>query len=71
MRPCSGVSDPAERAIEEVRGRIEGRVDADLAAKRAAAEAVLAELAADPAGVRRLAGWARIRAADAQLPPRE
>ena len=59
--PYAPELNPAERVIEEVRGRIEGRVDGDLEAKRAAAEAVLAELAADAGRVRRLAGWAWTR----------
>ena len=71
LPPYAPGLNPAERVIEEARGRIEGRVYADLEAKRAAADAVLAELAAAPARVRRLAGWAWARAADNALPPRE
>ena len=63
--------NPAERVFEEVRRVSEGRVYPDLDAKRAAAEPVLTALAADPARVRRLAGWPWIAAADAGLPQRE
>jgi hypothetical protein len=63
--------NPAERVFEEIRRASEGRVYADLDAKRAVAEAVLTALAADPARVRRLAGWEWIAAAEAVLPSRE
>ena len=71
LPPYAPELNPAERVIEVIRGQIEGRVYPDLDTKRAAAEAALSELAADPARVRRLAGWSWIRAADAALPPRE
>lgn len=63
--------NPAERVFEEIRRVSEGRVYPDLEAKRTAAETVLAALAADPARVRRLAGWDWIAAAEAALPLRE
>ena len=71
LPPYAPELNPAERVIEAVRGEIEGRTYPDLAAKRAAADAVLSRLAADPSRLRRLAGWAWIRAADARLPPRK
>jgi hypothetical protein len=67
LPPSAPELNPAERVIEEMRARIEGRVYVDLEAKRAAAEVVLEELAADPERIRRLAGWTWIREADAQL----
>jgi hypothetical protein len=63
--------NPAKRVFEEVRRVSEGRVYPDLDAKRTAAETVLTALAADPARVRRLAGWAWIAEAEAALPQRE
>jgi len=60
--------NPAERIIEEIRGKIEGRVYESLQAKRDKAEAFLHELAAEPARVRRLAGWDWIQEAASQLP---
>jgi hypothetical protein len=59
--------NPTERVIEEIRGRVEGRVYDGLQAKRQEAEAVLQELAEDPERVRRLAGWHWIREAHSQL----
>ncbi len=50
--------NPAERIFEEIRRRVEGRTYATIADKRAGAEAYLRELAADPARVRQLCGWA-------------
>ena len=67
LPPSSPELNPAERVIEVIRGEIEGRVYENLEAKRMAAEAVLKKLAADPEGVRRLAGWSWIKEADAQL----
>ena len=63
--------NPAERVFEEIRRASEGRVYADLDAKRSVAETVLTALAADPARVRRLVGWTWIAAAEAALPLRE
>jgi hypothetical protein len=62
--------NPAERVFEEIRRASEGRVYPDLEAKRQTTEAVLTALAADPARVRRLVGWAWITAAEAALPVR-
>jgi hypothetical protein len=55
--------NPAERVFEEVRRAVEGRVYAALADKVAAVEAYLTALAAAPARIRSLAGWAWIAAA--------
>lgn len=63
--------NPAERVFEELRRATEGRVYADLDAKRTVADAMLTTLAADPARVRRLAGWDWIETAAASLPLRE
>lgn len=60
--------NPAERIFEELRRAVEGFVYADIEAKVAAVDAVLADLAADPARVRRLVGWSWITDALAQLP---
>ena len=60
--------NPAERVFEEVRRQIEGQVYATLSDKYAAVHAFLTELAADPARVRRLAGWQWIDDALAALP---
>ena len=49
--------NPAERIFELVRDKVEGEVYESLAAKRAAIEAVLEQLAADPEVVKRIAGW--------------
>lgn len=49
--------NPAERVFEELRRKIEGRNYDDIEQKQAAVEAELMVLAADPAKVRRLAGW--------------
>ena len=68
LPPYAPELNPAERVFAEVRRRVEGRVYATLADKQAEAEALLAELAADPARVRRLCGWRRLRAAFAALP---
>src|SRR5512133_1083722 len=60
--------NPAERIIEAVRARVEGRVWAGLEAKCAEAEGFLWELAADPALVKQLAGWDWIQTACQLLP---
>lgn len=67
LPPSAPELNPAERVIEEIRGRIEGRVYDSLQAKCEEAESFLKELAADPERVRRLAGWSWIRAADESL----
>ena len=69
LPPYSPELNPAERVFEEVRRRVEGRVYGALADKQAAAEALLAELAADPERVRRLCAWDWIVAAHDALPP--
>ena len=68
LPPYSPELNPAERIFEEIRRAVEGAVYADIDAKVAAVEAVLAPLAADPARVRQLAGWGWITHALTQLP---
>lgn len=60
--------NPAERVFEWLRSRIEGIVYGTLDAKRAAVEQALRELNASPERIQRLAGWAWIRDALADLP---
>lgn len=55
--------NPAERIGEAVRAAVEGKVYGTIWHKMAAVEAFLTELAADPARVRKMTGWAWIRAA--------
>jgi hypothetical protein len=55
--------NPAERVLEEIRRRVEGRVYATLADKMAVVEAFLRELVAAPDRIRSLAGWAWIQTA--------
>lgn len=69
LPPYSPELNPAERVFEELRRRIEGTVYASLDAKVAAVEAILRGWDADPAPVRRLAGWAWIEAAITAAPP--
>ena len=69
LPPYAPELNPAERVLEEVRRRVEGRVSGTLADKQAEAEALLAELAADPGRVRALCGRDRVVAAHAALPP--
>lgn len=72
LPPYSPELNPAERLFEEVRRRVEGEVYATLDDKAAAVQAVLEELDADPARVRRLCGWDWITAAHDTLPtPRD
>lgn len=68
LPPYSPELNPAERVFAEIRHRVEGQIYPDLAAKQAVVEAYLQELAADPARVQRLCGWAWIVAAFATLP---
>ena len=68
LPPAAPELNPPERVFQELRAALEGRVYPDLDAKVAAAEAALRRLAADPARVRRLTGWAWIGAALDQLP---
>jgi hypothetical protein len=59
--PYSPELNPAERVIEAIRQRLEGKVYASLPEKYAAVNAFLEELDADPARVRSLAGWAWVQ----------
>ena len=68
LPPYSPELNPAERVLEEVRRRAEGRVYDSLDAKQAEVEACLQELAADPERVTRLCGWEWILAAFRPLP---
>jgi transposase len=68
LPPYSPELNPAERVFEEVRRRVEGRCYDTVADKQARADAYLAELAADPARVRQLCGWAWLTAALDALP---
>jgi hypothetical protein len=69
LPPYSPELNPAERVFEEVRRRVEGKVYGTLADKQAEAEGYLRELAADPARIKRLCGWAWLVAAHDALPP--
>ena len=66
--PYSPELNPAQRVFQDLRRRTEGRVYDAVADKQAVAKAYLAELAADPARVRRLCGWTWIRDALDALP---
>jgi hypothetical protein len=55
--------NPAERVLEEIRRRVEGRVSATLADKLAVVEEFLRDRQAAPARLQSLAGWAWIRSA--------
>jgi transposase len=57
LPPYSPELNPAERVFQELRRRLEGRAYASVADKQAAADAYLAQLAADPDRVRQLCGW--------------
>lgn len=59
--------NPAERILEHLRAKVEGKVYATLADKCATIEAELKTLAADPEKVKRLAGWDWIRESIAAL----
>jgi DDE superfamily endonuclease len=69
LPPYSPELNPAERVLEEIRRRVEGRVYASLDVKQAAVDAYLQELAADPARVMRLCGWHWLLHAFQSLPP--
>ena len=69
LPPYSPERNPAERILEEMRRRVEGRVYGSLDAKQAAVDAYLTDLAATPERVRRLCGWDWLLAAFDQLPP--
>ena len=68
LPPYSPELNPAERAFQEVRRRVEGRTYDAVADKQAAADAYLAALAADPDRVKRLCGWDWLVAALDALP---
>ena len=65
--PYSPEFNPAERIFEYLRSKVEGEMYETIAAKQAAVEAVLRELAAAPDKVRSLAGWDWIRRSVAEL----
>jgi hypothetical protein len=66
--PYSPELNPAERVFAELRREVEGLVDETLAAKQAAAERLLRELAADPQRGKRLGGWDWLQQALTSLP---
>lgn len=66
--PAAPEVNPAERVFQELRRAVEGLVYATLAEKMVAVERELAALAADPARLRRLTGWAWIADALTHLP---
>ena len=68
LPPAAPELNPAERVFQERRRAVEGLVHASLDDKVAAVERELAALAADPARLRSLAGWAWIDDALARLP---
>jgi DDE superfamily endonuclease len=68
LPPYSPELNPAERVLEEIRRRVEGRVYDSLDAKQAEVDAYLRELAAYPGRVKRLCGWAWILDAAQALP---
>jgi hypothetical protein len=55
--PYSPELNPAERVFQYLRSKVEGLVYGTIAAKKAAIEAEMTKLAADPDRVRSLAGW--------------
>jgi DDE superfamily endonuclease len=61
--PAAPELNPAERVFEELRRAVEGRSYPTLEAKMAVVDRELTALAADPARVRRLTGWAWIETA--------
>jgi hypothetical protein len=65
--PYSPELNPAERVFEFLRERIEGVVYGSLHNKKAAVEAELEKLAADPERVKSLTGWSWIHQAVAGL----
>ena len=68
LPPYSPELNPAERLFEAIRAEIEGEVYADLDAKCARVDAILAAWDADPHRVRALVGWHWILDALEQLP---
>ena len=68
LPPYSPELNPAERIVEEIRRRVEGRTYPTIADKRAVVDAYLAELDADPNHVKQLCGWDWLTAALDALP---
>lgn len=68
LPPYAPELNPAERVFEELRAEVEGVVYPTLDATVAAIGARLARWDADPAAVRRLAGWGWLTAASNALP---
>lgn len=68
LPPYSPELNPSERLFEAIRAEIEGEVYADLDAKCARVDAILARWEAHPEQVRSLAGYAWILDALEQLP---
>jgi hypothetical protein len=68
LPPYSPELNPAERVFEELRRAVEGLVYGDVEQKMAAVDAILHQLAADPARVRQLVGWDWITRALDSLP---
>ena len=68
LPPYSPELNPAERLFEAIRAEIEGEIYADLDAKCARVEAILARWDAHPDQVRALVGWPWILDALEQLP---
>lgn len=66
--PYAPELNPAERVFEHLRAGIEGRVYPSIAEKLYAVEAMLKELDADPARVKRRIDWQWIRTALADVP---
>jgi hypothetical protein len=69
--PAAPELNPAERVFQELRRSVEGLLYATLEEKVAAVERELTALAADPARLKRLAGWDWIADTLAQLPTAE
>jgi hypothetical protein len=68
LPPYSPELNPAERLFEAIRAEIEGEVYADLDAKCARVDGILARWDAQPEEVRSLVGWHWLLDALAQLP---
>lgn len=68
LPPYSPELNPAERLFEVIRAEIEGELYADLPAKCAHVDAILARWNAHPDQVRSLAGWSWLRDALDHLP---
>ena len=68
LPPYSPELNPAERLFQAIRAEIEGDIYADLDAKCARVDAILAGWDADPDRVRSLTGWPWITDALGQLP---